>query len=123
VSPGEPHQAQRNSATLWLTPHAEGSNPSAWGIFAYISRHFVYPCLRAKISGLAESIRGAVDTHRVTLGTRTSRGKTLALSRRDSKRVNNTVSTAERMRRELCGIRLTIFVISTPHRVFTDRSP
>jgi hypothetical protein len=118
---GEPHQAQRNSATLWLISHAEGTTPSACGVFAYISRHFAYPVLRAEISGLAEIIWGANVTLWVTLAPRTSRGKTLALSPRDSKRVNNTVSTADRARYELRGIRLTIFVISIPHRVFTDR--
>ena len=121
MSFGEPHQAERNSATLWLTPHAEGTTPSACGVFAYISRHLTHPVECAKISGLAESIRGPSVTHRVTTAPRTSRGKTLALSPRDSKRVNNTVSTADRERYELRGIRLTIFVISIPHRVFTDR--
>jgi hypothetical protein len=118
---GEPHQTQRKSATLWLTPHAEGNHPSACGVFAYISRHFAYPRVRAEISGLAEIIRGANVTLWVTLGPRTSRGKTLALSPRDSKRVNNTISTADRVRYERRGIRLTLFVISIPHRVFTDR--
>jgi hypothetical protein len=121
VPTGEPHQAQRKSATDELTPNAEGITPSAFGVFAYFSRDFAYPRISAELSGSGEIIRGASVTHRVTTVPRPSRGKTLALSRRDSKRVNNTVPTAPRTRSRTSRIRLTIFVISSLDRVITDR--
>lgn len=99
----EPVEAQRKTAPNQLTPNAGGSNPSAFGVFAYISRDFEYPPVHVQISGLGEIIRGPVVTLWVSPGPRTSRGKTLALSRRDSKRVKGTVTTAPRMNLRTSG--------------------
>jgi hypothetical protein len=96
VTRGEPCKVERKNATDELTPNAVGTTPPAFGVFAYISWESAYPRIGREISGLGEIIRGPVVTLWVSIGPRTSRGKTLALSRRDSKRVNHTVTTTPR---------------------------
>src|SRR5262249_31003404 len=107
---GEPVQVERKSATDELTRSAEATTPSVFRVFAYISRDFAYSRARAEISGSREIIRGPSVTHWVPTGARTSRGKTLALSPRDTKRVNDTVMTAPRMNLRTRPISLLMLV-------------
>jgi hypothetical protein len=95
---GEPVQAHRKSATDELTPNAGRGCLPAIGVFAYFSWDFALLLASLELSGLGEIIRGAVVTLGVSTAPRTSRGKTLALSPRDSKRVNANVPTAPRVR-------------------------